>query len=268
MNRYNTLQWVVQRMLTDSNDIQKIREACEAISVDYIEVDIIPFTDQLPDFPLDKQSIFYGSTNFMNLVYTHPELSKGLFLDKKIFTIENYLMQWQSYMLNSTALVVTFQELMDMPYDEEQLLFIRPNEDSKAFAGETRPFKDITDWYHRLKQIENTNLSLETKIIVGEPYNIKKEWRLWIVDKKVVAASQYREYFKLKKVEGCPPEVTAFAEQRCQEYTPHSVFVMDIGLCGDSLYIIECNCMNSAGFYKADIAQIIHSVTDYFINKS
>ncbi|MDJ1506930.1 ATP-grasp domain-containing protein [Xanthocytophaga agilis] len=266
MNRYNSLQWVVQRMLTDSNDIQKIRQACESVSIDFFEVDIIPFTDQLPEFPLDKQSIFYGSTNFMNLVYAHPELRKGLFLDKVAFTIENYLSKWQRYMLNSDALVVTFQELMAMPYNEDQLLFIRPNEDSKAFAGETRFFKDIADWYYRLTQIENINLSLDTKIIVGEPYNIKKEWRLWIVNKKVVAASQYREYFKLKKVEGCPQEVIAFAEQRCQEYTPHPIFVMDIGHCGDSLYIIECNCMNSAGFYKADIAQIIHSVTNSFAN--
>lgn len=100
---------------------------------------------------------------------------------------------------------------------------------------------------------------------MSEPYNIHYEWRLWIVNKKVVAASKYREYFKLRKEEGCPADVVSFAEKRCQEYTPHKVFVMDICLCGDEYFIVECGCMNGAGFYKANIENIVSDVTDYFV---
>ncbi len=113
---------------------------------------------------------------------------------------------------------------------------------------------------------DNTSLSLNSKIVVSEPYRLRYEWRLWIVDKKVVAASKYREDFKLKKKEGCPPEVIQFAEQRCIEYTPHDVFVMDIWETGDNYYIVECGCMNSAGFYHLDIGTIVSSVTNYFSN--
>lgn len=38
---------------------------------------------------------------------------------------------------------------------------------------------------------------------------------------------------------------------------------MDIGQNGDDLYIIECGCMNSAGFYAADIDAIVNAVTEY-----
>jgi hypothetical protein len=100
---------------------------------------------------------------------------------------------------------------------------------------------------------------------VSEPYNIQCEWRLWIVNKKVITASKYREYFRLKKEEGCPKEVIEFAEERCLEYTPHNVFVMDICLSGDEYYIMECGCMNGAGFYRANIENIVKSVTDYFV---
>ncbi len=261
---HSDIQWVVQRMLTDEADIQQIQLACEDLNVDFIEVDIIPFTGELPAFAHTKPSIFYGSTNLMNLIYADSTLRRGLFYDASTFTMENYFRQWGQHMLNFGASVVTFRELMAMPLDGEQLLFIRPNEDSKAFAGETRRFKDIEQWYAQLYQTENTNLSPDTKIVAGEPYNIKKEWRLWIVDKKVIAASQYRDYFKLKKAKGCPVEVTEFAEQRCQEYTPHAVFVMDVGLCGDAYYIIECNCLNSTGFYNADIQAIVKEVTHWF----
>ena len=82
--------------------------------------------------------------------------------------------------------------------------------------------------------------------------------------KRVIAASKYRTYFKLTQERGCPQDVISFAEDRCQEYTPHDVFVMDIGLSGDTYFIIECGCMNGAGFYKADISKIVKSVTEYF----
>lgn len=148
----------------------------------------------------------------------------------------------------------------------DQLLFIRPNDDTKSFAGDVKEFKNIGTWYEGLRRYENTNLTIDTKIVVAEPWNIVKEWRLWIVNKKVIAASQYRKYFKLSKEEGCPKEVKDFAEARCQHYVPHDVFCMDIGMSGGELYIIECGCMNGSGFYKANIQNIVKEVMDYFIN--
>lgn len=105
------------------------------------------------------------------------------------------------------------------------------------------------------------------KLIVAEPWNILREWRCWIVNKKVVAASQYRENFRLKKIAGCPDAVKEFAETRCLEYTPHDVFVMDICLCGDAYYIVECGSMNAAGFYQASLTHIVEAVTGYFASK-
>ncbi|HEX7846786.1 MAG TPA: ATP-grasp domain-containing protein, partial [Chitinophagaceae bacterium] len=135
----------------------------------------------------------------------------------------------------------------------------------KSFAGEVISYDELRNWFEKLKTIENTDLSLETKIIVSEPYNVAREWRLWITKKKVIAASQYREYFKLKKSRGCPEEVIRYAETRCEEYTPHDTFVMDICQCGDRYYIVECNCLNGAGFYNADVEAIIFSVTMHFV---
>ncbi len=142
---------------------------------------------------------------------------------------------------------------MNSNYASDKLLFIRPNDDSKSFAGEVNRFDEIGSWFEKLRIVENSGLSPETKIIVSEPYNIQYEWRLWIVNKKVVAASKYREYFRLKKESGCPVDVTSFAIERCWQYTPHDVFVMDICLCGDEYFIVECGCMNGAGFYHANI---------------
>lgn len=174
--------------------------------------------------------------------------------------------EWGSYMLNYSAAITTIGELVNHSYDRDKLLFVRPNDDSKSFAGEVLKFGDIREWYEGVKAAENFVFSPDTKILVSEPYQIDCEWRLWIVDKNVVTASQYRKNFKLNKVRGCPPGVISFAEERCREFTPHSVFVMDICLSAGEYYILECGCMNGAGFYDADIDAIVRAVSEWFGN--
>jgi hypothetical protein len=261
---YSHIQWVIQRNLTNTDDLHSLKRGCDKIGVPCVEIDIIPFTQQLPDFNKDKHSIFYGSTTMGMLLSTDSSINKGYFFDAASFSIANYFEKWGRHMLNYGAMVTSFSELMATEYDNDQLLFIRPDDDSKSFSGEVKKYSEIKSWYDRLKMFDNTSLSLDSKIIVSEPYQLRYEWRLWIVNKKVVAASKYREDFRLKKEKGCPASVVQFAEQRCNEYTPHDLFVMDICETGDSYYIVECGCLNSAGFYHADITAIVSSVTDHF----
>jgi hypothetical protein len=261
---YNNIQWIIQRNLTNTDDLDELKLSCDKTGVPYIEIDIIPFTDQLPYFEKNKHSIFYGSTTMGQIVYKDRQLNQGFFFDHQSFSIENYFQKWGTHMLNHGALVTSFRQLMAKEYGDDKLLFIRPDDDSKSFSGEVKKYSDIKSWFDKLKMFDNTSLSLDSKIIISEPYHLRYEWRLWIVNKKVVAASKYRQDFKLKKERGCPNEVIQFAEQRCQEYTPHDLFVMDICETGNSYYIVECGCLNSAGFYHADINAIVSNVTDYF----
>lgn len=265
LSKYKNIQWVIQQNLTSKSDFEGLENACSKLDIPFIGVDIIPFSSELPPFDRQKRSILYGSTTFNALAYQDPALRIGLFFHEVAFSIQNYFEKWGAYMLNYGSKISTFKELMNSRTDNNKLLFIRPNDDSKSFAGEVIRFEEIKQWHDNLTNVADTNLSLDSKIVVCEPFNIQSEWRLWIVNKKVVAASKYREYFRLKKEDGCPDEVVLFAEQRCLEYTPHDVFVMDICLSGDNYYIVECGCMNGAGFYKADIDRIVKSVSDYFI---
>jgi ATP-grasp domain, R2K clade family 3 len=268
MSKYDKIQWVIQRNLTSEDVTADLRKACQKIKVDCHPIDIIPFSNSLPEFPKDKRTIFYGSTTTMYLVYQDNNYNEGLFFNEQTFSIENYLDKWKENMLNFGAKVMTVGQLSALNYENDKLLFIRPDADSKSFSGEVKRFDEIDNWFERVKTFEDMDITKDTKIIIAEPYHITSEWRLWIVNGKVVTASKYRENFKLKKENGCPQNVIEFAELRCKEYKLHDVFVMDIGLCGDTLYIIECGCMNSAGFYNADIDKIVSSVTEYFYHIS
>jgi hypothetical protein len=258
------LRWVVQSNLTSQGDLAGMREACEELGIRYEEVKVIPFSNDLPDFEIQACTIYYGSTTFTGLVYNDPRTKPGIFFDEESFSMENYMAKWGSYMLNYDSTVTTFRGLMQEGHAPDKLFFIRPDADTKAFAGEVKRFDEIREWYKSFSKVAGIDFSEDSPIIVGPPYNLKFEWRLWIVDKRVVAASRYRVYFQLNKQRGCPKEVIEFAEARCREYTPHDIFVMDICASGDEYYIVECGCMNGAGFYDADISAIVEGVSTYF----
>ena len=264
--KYERLQWVIQKNLTNQDDLQALVRSCKEIEVDCVEVEIMPFIDQLPTIGYNsKHTIFYGSTTLGELVKNNEKIKAGFFFNEAAFSIENYIKRWREHMLNFGASITTIRQLINEVHEPDKLLFVRPDNDSKSFSGEVIKFSEVKDWYNKLISSDSRMLTTDSKIIVSEPYNLRHEWRLWIVNKKVIASSKYREEFRLKKERGCPESVVKFAEDRCLEYTPHDIFVMDICQTGDEFYIIECGCMNSAGFYASDIGAIVENVTEYFL---
>jgi recombinational DNA repair protein RecR len=59
-----------------------------------------------------------------------------------------------------------------------------------------------------------------------------------------------------------------FARERITEYSPHDCFAMDIASVHDGeYYIIECGCLNSVGFYHADIKKLVKKISEYVCTK-
>jgi len=152
---FSDIQWVVQKNLTNHNDLVAINNACGRAEVGIIEVDIVPFSSALPDFDRTRKSIFYGSTSFLKLAGEQPDLKGGLFFDDRFFSMENYIKRWGKHMLNAGATVTDFKGLFDLGYAPDKLLFIRPDDDSKPFAGDVIEYGEIQDWFEKLRAVEN-----------------------------------------------------------------------------------------------------------------
>ncbi len=85
-----------------------------------------------------------------------------------------------------------------------------------------------------------------------------------MVDGHVVASSYYKIKSMLKTAQGSPTEVKKFAEGIHNLWHPDNIYVMDVVETGGGFYkVIEYNCMNASGIYKANIEDIIVSVSDY-----
>jgi hypothetical protein len=101
-------------------------------------------------------------------------------------------------------------------------------------------------------------------VAISKPKDIVKEWRHFIVAKEIVSTSKYAEHGRLSKSsEDVPTALLEFVRERCADYTPHAIFVMDTALFQGQYKIVECNCFNDTGFYAHDIDAILVAVNDY-----
>lgn len=259
----NRVRWIIQNNLISPRDLLAIKEACQKLNVDYEEVYVIPFSKDLPEFSQDEAiHIYYGATAFIYEIYQRFK-PFGIFFDYEKFCLEAAMKNWQEHMLNSEGKITTLQCFSTENHREDSKWFIRPNADDKSFAGEVIRFCDFKNWYQRLTT-QNVTLNAQSKILVAPPYNIKKEWRNFVINGKVIASTLYRKNFQVNvSKDEAPSQVVDFVEERCREFVPHKLFAIDIALCGDEYYIIECNCLNSIGFYGADIFVIVKAITEY-----
>lgn len=270
MMGFGSVRWVIQDNLIAQNDASAMKDACSRLGIEVFPVQVIPFSEEFPEYPIDEKSnVYYGATRFINAIHKRYR-PKGIFYSESDFSMENYIRQWNEYVLNSQAKKMKLHEFIERGDTHGDHWFIRPDADDKSFEGGTMTFEQANDWYQKLVIAEDMELSLgntpmlnrNTSIVAGPAYRVEKEWRNFIVDGRIVTSSLYRKNFKLNKSSvDIPQSMLSFVHERCSEYLIHRAFVMDIGLCGGEYYIIECGCINSAGFYHADVGKIIEAVS-------
>jgi len=264
------IRWVIQNNLSSENgDYNKMVLACNELGLESEGIQVIPFSPDIPSHTIDdKINIYYGATTLMYNLYHQYNKPKGLFFDEEKFSMENYLNIWGEHMINHGSKVTTFKEISQENISDDELFFIRPDADDKSFAGEVMSFGRIKTFLSGITKADNVILNEDTKIVIGTPYNITKEWRNYVVNGKVVTSSMYRKNFKLHKDgKDIPLDMIRFVEDRCKEYMPDACFAMDIALCGGDYYIIECGCINSVGLYHADIKKLIESISNHIIQQ-
>ena len=255
------LCWAIQKNLLHENDKNEIYQAFDDLKHKYYKFDAIPFSDDIPDFP-DQNIIFYGSTNVINSIYKSNRYNPGVFFNEKTF---DYRMWYDQYhILNSDCKFVKLKNILEHNFIDDHL-FIRPVLDLKEFAGQVIHVQNFTTWKDSL--YGDKNQLLNCQCVISKPFGIEKEWRLFIVDKKVVGSSQYRDKRGLKLISGAPQDVINFAEEQCKIFIPHDIFVLDICQSGGNLYVLEAGCFNSAGFYKSHLRTIFQSIYNFVLKK-
>jgi hypothetical protein len=262
------IKWVIQNNLINAEDHDRIRDVCIKQGYLFESIKVIPFSPDIPEIGNECPTIFYGATNFINNIYISKKWSPGAFFDIDKFTVRSYMEHYQKSMLNYPCEFFTLESFASSHKADSGQFFVRPVKDMKEFAGNVIEFNEVIKWARDISYAQayfkNPNLNLSTEIAVSEPYNIAHEWRVFVVNGKVSSGSHYRSYLKLDPKAELPEKVIDFVQEQCKIWVPDDVFVMDIGESAGNLYIIECNCFNSSGFYMSNVEKIITDISSNF----
>ena len=138
--------------------------------------------------------------------------------------------------------------------------FIKPNGDTKEFAGAVMSKRAFADWDAKMRDIRYLEES-DFEVIVSQSKKLGCEWRVIVVDGKIVTASLYRQYGMVKAERHIIPPVEAAVYEAHRRFAPAPAYVVDIAQEGDDYRVVEYNTLNSAGFYDCDVGAIIDAVT-------
>jgi len=256
----DNILWVIQQNLISDEEYSNITEALSVSHISWMPVKIIPFTDRLEGIEkidISKNIIAIGSTNLINNVYKQNIWKPGVFFDPQKFNYRNWGEKYKDFLLNNDYEITTIEKLHKSFGKKD--LFIRPLHDSKSFNGQVFTKKEFLEWTSPVMSY----IKPDTEIVVSTPKVIKKEWRFLVIENKIITGSLYRKNNKRCIDANYYKKALEVAKIAANIYSPHSVFVIDIGQIENEYRVIEVGCFNAAGFYACDTKKIVKQVSKY-----
>ena len=261
--------WLVQTNLGAYQDyVIGIKEGCEQRGDRFIGHRAVPFSEEVPKFDGQRLVVAYGSVDIVHQIHNSGQYTPGVFFNDN-FTYRQSVEHLGEKMLNyshvRTSLMDVKENIVSYAKDfaEDGHLFIRPNKDLKEFNGEIIKVDDLLNFIDKIDR-KRTLFSPDVEVIVSRPYNLNKEWRVFIVDNQIVSACRYKKNAKLSQsASDIPHQMLEFIYDTIIKWTPHPVCVMDVCETGGNYYVVEFNCFNSSGFYKNNIPLIVRKISEW-----
>lgn len=259
--------WIIQHNAIGDTDLSRLLKAIKNNGMEAKTVTVIPFSHELSgDLPIvDRPCICYGSSGLLRLANKLSWKPAGW--DGSGFSQEATVESLGNLCLNADTKFGLWSEILSIAEKQKwQKIFVRPSEETKEFAGQTYSISEFREWWHKLKNI-NYFEDHDALACIAPAKKIGQEWRLFVIDNKIVTGSLYATESKPNRSELVPDKVIDFAKSIIDVYQPAPCFVLDIAETLDNnkstMKVVEFNSINSAGFYEADTNSIVISLSNY-----
>lgn len=270
--------WLISNTLNEEPAYKALIAALIHLEQDYRIVKTIPFTDilidpdtdtskaltdadQLPQLEIDASDgvVIFGTITLAKLAKGRGWLP-GSYISPNL-RYDNFAKGYgEDLLLNPSARICKFKDLPTISTS----MFVRPVEDSKSFSGKVFTPDEFAKLVKIASEItEGDVFNAETEIIISSPKVIYSEWRLFVVDGKIITASRYKLGQKVIYSNVIDPEVIDFGKKCIEIWQPNEAYVLDIALTEDGPKVVETNCFNSSGFYHTDPGMIVRAVLDF-----
>ena len=253
--------YIIQENTFNEIGHDRLLETLSRLSLGYEIIKVKPFVEEL-EFDTDRKDVFvFGGLKLSRLAKNY-NWDPGTMLNSNhdFMVYKNY---YGDNLLNFDSKVFKLSE--EIPFMQSEY-FMRPCKDNKALdakiynASSWKQFKeDVVSG-----KIVHDGLDNNTLVQVSSLKRIQKEYRFWTVDGKPVTGSQYKSngrYFIKGDVD---QNAWEFCQDMASVYQLSDAFVMDICMTEGDYKIVECGCINSAGFYNADMNKLVISLEELF----
>lgn len=250
-------------------ELQLTFDALKAAGLDHDNFGLIPFDHSLTNleaFPTDRPVIAYGSTLLVNL-FQQGLLPKNwiVFYDEQSLDQAHYSKIFGNLMLNADAAFMPFAQMKDDKY--EVPMFVKPSDDLKAFGGFV--LEAGISLVEALATQMHMEISDDQTVLISPVKKLYREFRIFVVCDEFAACSQYRNNGRIEHKEvdvGSKPnykvhEASDWGKLSTFYYDHVNIrtqalwvdtFALDVAETDDGLKIVELNCFNCSGMYKAD----------------
>lgn len=250
--------WVLQSGFEAETGWTSMLDALDRFSISYSVHRVVPFVgDLIPEPVLESDDAICMGSYAMRHYAKRRGWNPGVF-DLEPHDFEKQRAHWGDWMLNADSEIAAFG---DVRFEGER--FIRPIDDTKAFAGGLFEWSEFADWQAGVvKSAEDIGGSLTsaTLVQVSAPKAILQEVRCWVVEGKVVTASVYRRGSRVLYSDEVEQRFVEFAQRLAGDWSPEKAFCLDVCDTADGLRVVEINTINSAGFYAADMQKLVMSL--------
>lgn len=259
--------WIIDTNMGENSDIHAYAQSVRDSGAKVIEIKYIPFSDEMPTLEVAGPIVLYGSINFIKMAQKSSQFALGIFGDEHTFTYEAWAEHYGNMLLNSpdTTSLSTIEAFSFDERNPSDDIFVRPQHDTKSLIGRVWRAGEFRAWCEEAKKGLFAGVDKDTPIVIGTPYGIEAEWRLFVVDNQVVGASQYHKHGKLCKVPGAPQDILDFAQKVIDTWSPVPAYTLDICKSAGNCYIVEAQGFNSAGQYACDVRAVATAVNEVAI---
>jgi len=225
-------------------------------------------------YPEDACVIFYGSINLAMQLQRETPWIPGPMVNMDNYYTTMQVAHWRDHLLNKNGMFLPFNELVKrvqegntnaLPYSSSANYFIRPNGGGKLFTGQVIDMRDSKSDLAYLSS-EYGRCKPDDLIYVSNALNMHFEYRLIVVDGKIIAGSKYKQFGELEATmdSWVPQDVLDEAQSILDKtkWRPERAFIMDVHQSvGLKVKVIELNAVSCSGWYAADPEPIVRELS-------
>jgi hypothetical protein len=260
-----TVHWAIQRTRSNPIEANHLYEIVATLGRVAHLIDLTPFSSTIPpvpEIPAGAPVVCLGP-GFVPRALDHPTWRPGIFFDDASFRWSSLAARWSDLMLNRRAKISTVGDVREQ-LDQGGRLFVRPDADNKAFDSGVHDAESFSHAIAQSNMPDGSRADDAVAAVVGPPLDIESEYRMFVIDGEVVAASSYRHLQRPDFNAFVPHAAVELALTAASSWMPASAACIDVAVCADgTLGIVEANCINAARFYGANIAAVIEALSSY-----